>query len=318
MESRREAAEGRKLDWTDPDYSWRDFSIAQVPPKVLATVGLVIVTFTWSYWPTIVRLVKTWETEQDYAHGFLVPPIALVALWMRRDLFPKGKIRWSYWGLAVLGLCVAMRYAGGRFYLDAADGWSILLWVSGVCLLLGGWHLLRWCLPAIGLLWFMIPMPYAVDTAARVPLQRIATKLSSWILQVLGQPAFPEGVTLFCGEHEMEVQRACSGLRIFVTIIVMAFAYIVMVRPPWWERIVLIVAIVPVALLTNALRIVITAMLYQVVSSKAGQTFSHDLAGFMMLPIAGGLFFALMWYVDRLFREVEVADMQDVFRRQAG
>ena len=41
----------------------------------------------WLFGPTIVRLVGVWNNEPDYSHGFLVPPIAAVLLWLRRESF---------------------------------------------------------------------------------------------------------------------------------------------------------------------------------------------------------------------------------------
>ena len=38
--------------------------------------------FVWSYWPTILSLVKAWETVPDYSHGFLVVPLAVYFAWL--------------------------------------------------------------------------------------------------------------------------------------------------------------------------------------------------------------------------------------------
>jgi exosortase len=271
---------------------------------------LLMAAFAWSYWPTLSDMAHVWNTVQDYSHGWLVIPLALYALWVRRDSFPAGNVHWSWYGLIVLGLCMLIRYLGALWYVYAVDGWSILLWVAGCCWLLGGWQFLKWCAPAIAFLVFMIPFPHYMETTLRQPLQRVATKFSCWMLQCMGQPAMAEGNTILLGEHHLEVEEACSGLRIFVAIAVLAFAYMMIVRPSWWERVVLFLSIVPIALISNAVRIVITGMLYQFVSTEAGKKFSHDMAGWMMIPIAAAQFMLLLWYMGKLMREVEIPSYQ--------
>ncbi|HYW81206.1 MAG TPA: exosortase/archaeosortase family protein, partial [Thermoguttaceae bacterium] len=167
-----------------------------------------------------------------------------------------------------------------------------------------------------GFLWFMIPLPYTVERVLRDPLQKVATKLSSAVLQVLGQPAISESNTILLGEHHLEVADACSGLRIFVGIAALAFAYIIIVRRPWWERVLLVLSILPIALIANSTRIVCTGLLYQFVSGEAAERFSHDLAGYVMIPYAACLFAAVLWYLGALMREVEVADIGSVIRRE--
>ena len=112
------------------------------------------------------------------------------------------------------------------------------------------------------------------------------------------------------------MEEACSGLRIFVGIVALAFAYVVLVKRPWWERALLLASVVPIALVANATRIVVTGLLNQWVSGEAAHTFTHDVAGYVMMPFAAGLFALVLWYLSKLVREVELVDVGDVVRRE--
>src|SRR6476661_4712654 len=46
---------------------------------------------TWAYWPTLVEVVGTWWREPDYSHGFLVVPLAIAFLWIRRSGVPDDR-----------------------------------------------------------------------------------------------------------------------------------------------------------------------------------------------------------------------------------
>jgi hypothetical protein len=80
----------------------------------------------WAYWPTLTGLVEAWQSVADYSHGFLVVPLAVFFLWVRRDSFPGLHPGWLWVGLLLLLVSLAMRVAGALLAWDALDGWSLL------------------------------------------------------------------------------------------------------------------------------------------------------------------------------------------------
>lgn len=272
--------------------------------------------FVWAYWPTLVNLVAAWNREPDYSHGFFVVPLAAYFLWARRDRFPGVSAGLSWLGLTLIALDVGVRAFGAHYYLEAIDGWSIMLWVGGAVWLFAGWRVLWWSLPSVAFLWFMVPLPFRMERCLSLPLQGAATKLSCWILQGLGQPALAEAHVIVLGDNRLEVEQACSGLRIFVGIFALAFAYSIVMRRSWWEKALLLASAVPIALLANAARIVTTGLLYQYVSGDAAKHFAHDAAGWVMILFAAGLFAIVLWYLSMLVREVELVEVGAVVRRE--
>jgi exosortase len=285
-------------------------------PTIAFAIGTIGIAFLWSYWPTFKQLVDSWERIPDYSHGYLVIPLAVVFLWVRRRQFPGMAPNLSWGGLVLMLLSIALRYVGAQFFLGGVDGWSILVWCAGAVWFLGGAAVLRWSLPSIAFLFFMIPLPYGVERWLSLPLQRIAAALSCAILQFFSQPALAEGNTIWLNNINLEVEQACSGLRIFVGILALAYVYLILVRRSWWERIVLLLSVIPVALAANCARIVVTAFLYQYVSGAAAKRFSHDFAGWAMIPLAAGLFALVLWYVGALFREEEELDMKAIVQME--
>ena len=120
---------------------------------------------------------------------------------------------------------------------------------------------------------------------------------------MIGEPALAMGNTIVVGNHQLEVERACSGLRIFVGIAALAYVYVMLVRRSWWEKCLLLIAVVPIALISNAARIVVTAYMYRHVSVEAGKKFTHDAAGLAMIVLAAALFGLLLWYLKWLVRD---------------
>src|SRR5690606_29073160 len=105
-------------------------------------------------------------------------------------------------------------------------------------------------------------------------------------------------------------------LRIFVAIAVLAFAYIMIVRPAWWERIVLIVAVLPIALISNVARIVVTGFVYEFTDNPVTRERWHDYAGFYMIPFSAALFYLLLFYMSKLVRLVEPDPAPSTYRHR--
>jgi exosortase len=265
---------------------------------------LLIVVMLWAYWPTLQDVVAAWSNQPDYSHGFLVAPLAILFMWIRRKDFPHDRLQPSLWGLLVLlGVCV-VRVLAALYFIQPIDAWTIPLWVLGATWLLFGAACVRWCLPSIAFLWFMFPIPFSAESWLSVPLQAVATRLSTAGLLILGQPALSEGNTIWLGDHQMMVAEACSGLRIFVGIFALAFAFVLFSRWSWWQKALALIAALPVAIVANVTRIIGTGLLHELVSGEAAHKFSHDLAGIVMIPFAAMIFWGFLVYLDRLFPEV--------------
>jgi len=125
-----------------------------------------------------------------------------------------------------------------------------------------------------------------------------------------------EGHTILIGTEHLGVEDACSGLRIMMSIGALTLACASVVRRPLWERLILVLSAVPIAVLANSCRIVVTGLLYQYASGEAARVFSHDLAGWLMIPLAGGLLVAEMWCLRRVMTESGPSDVKELVERE--
>jgi len=279
---------------------------------LLMVLGVV---FVWAYWPTLKSLAHSWNTQPDYSHGFLVAPIALYFLWMRRDSIPSFSANLAPFGAVLILLSGVMRWLSSFYYVETLDGWSIPVWVGGVVWMMCGWRIFRWAAPAIIFLVFMVPLPYRLENLLAGPLQAASTKISCFVLQCLHQPALNEGNTILLGEHRLEVARACSGLRIFLGIFAMAYALIVIFPRSWFVKCVMIFGALPIALLANSARIITTGILYQSGLRESMGPLIHDVSGWLMIPVAAAIYLLFLFYIDRLFPTTETVGVRKVIRK---
>ena len=262
-------------------------------------VAVIIIVLVLVYWQSMRMLTRVWQTP-DYSHGYLVPAIAAFLLWIRRDLLTLENTRGSWWGVPLI-LTSALLYVGAEVLGFKLIGvFSLIPCLAGIVLLIGGWSMIRWSWPAIIFLGFMIPLPVSLETAATYPLRRIGTIASTYILQTVGLPAIAEGNVILLSEYEIGVAEACSGLRMLMTSGALAFGLAFIIKRPLWERVLIVLSAVPIALATNVLRIAITGLCFDLVGPELADKVFHVLAGWLMMPMAVGLLWLELAILSRL------------------
>jgi exosortase len=252
---------------------------------LLIPLGCVL----WAYWTTLGQAAERWSSDPQYSHGYLVPVFALGLLWLRRDRLATAALQPTWWGLPLLTVGIILRLVGARYYYAWYDAVSLLPLLAGIGVMMGGWTVLRWSWPAIAFLLFMIPLPYTLEVTMAEPLQRLATVSSTFALQILGLPALAEGNTILLNEVRIGIVEACSGLRMLVIFFALSTAVTLVIKRPLWEKLVIAASAIPIALVANITRITVTGVLHDTVGSEIANAVFHDLAGWLMMPLALGL-----------------------------
>lgn len=268
-------------------------------PIVFWTVLLIAVV--WSYWETAVSLAGQWWQNPDYLHCFLVPVVAGYLLWHRRGLLPPGQHTGSSWGLLFLAVAVAMRWASEYFYFGTLDRLSLLPFAAGMALLWAGLDGLRWAWPSVLFLVFMIPVPGTLAGIASQPLQRIGTEVSTYLIQFLGIPAVSQGNVILLSDSSIGVVEACSGLKMMMLFAAICVAAVFLMRLRGIDKIAILLSAIPIAVVANVFRITLTAILHETVSHELADRVFHDLAGFLMMPLAMVLVLLETWLMEHLF-----------------
>ena len=154
----------------------------------------------------------------------------------------------------------------------------------------GGWPLLRLVWPAIAFLVFMLPLPPNLNDMIAMPLQTFAATGSCFLLQLSGFWAIQQGNVINLdtphGPTPLDVALACNGLRMLMTMCATITATVILYPMPNWKRFTLLVSAVPIALVSNMIRIVTTGWCYYLFTGSAAKEWAHDVSGWMMMPLA--------------------------------
>ncbi|MEO2046558.1 MAG: exosortase/archaeosortase family protein [Pirellulales bacterium] len=281
------------------------------------TLGLFALALVVAYWNMLTRTAGYWNDDL-YSHGWIVPAFAAYLLWMRRKPLSQIAASERWIGLGILACSLALRAAASYYDMAPLDRLSFIGALVGLCQMVGGAHMLRWAGWPVVFLVFMFPLPAILETGLLSNLQKLAAIGSNLTLQTMGLPATRDASRIIididtqtAGEViTLGVVDACSGLRMLTIFCSLAVAMALLIDRPWWDRLIILLSAIPIALISNMIRIVVTALLFY----QFGQDqewlnhIIHDWAGFAMMPIGLGFLWVEIHLLSRITTPIETDD----------
>ena len=255
------------------------------------------------YWPIFTDLVADWYYDQNYSHGFLIPPISIFLFYIASRNFDDNKPRAAV-GLIIIAAALIMLIFGtaGAEYFTSRVSFVILL--AGIALLYIGWSNFRKSWFSFFFLLFMIPIPNIIYTTLTIPMQLLVSKVTIVLLHAISVPSDLNGNIIFLPGYPLEVSEACSGLRSLFSLLAMSFLIGYLTLKKLWSALTLTILTFPIAIAANIFRIFVTALLAYAVSPEFAEGFLHTISGLVVFVVALGMILiakgALLWVDSRL------------------
>ena len=276
-----------------------------------AVFAVMAALLTWGYMNSMEKVADAWKNPQ-YSHGYLIPLFAGLLLYIRRKPFVENVVPWhQYLGLAIVVVATIIRIFAAKWVNMTLDRVMLLPSLMGVMLIIGGLPAFKWSVAPLSFLVFMFPLPRLFEQKLLKPLQSCATYISHYALETLGIECYREGNRIMLDSIEMGVVDACSGLRMLTIFGALSTAIaMILTNRPIWERIIILVSAIPIALAVNSIRITLTGLAYSFLGNE-GQVeriinmFAHDLAGWLMMPMALGLLYLEFQILSKIVIEEE-------------
>ncbi|MDQ4120115.1 MAG: EpsI family protein [Acidobacteriota bacterium] len=274
--------------------SWVKNSFAKFWQPALLAAALL-----FSYAPALKLLLQTWWTDENYSHGLLIPFLIGFLLWFEKDELAKLEKRPAFLAggaicLTALGLLL-VGILGAELFTQR---FSLALMLAGITIYFFGWLILKKLVVPFVLLLLAIPIPTILFNKIAFPLQLLATDLAVWGIRLFGIPAAKFGNVIELlprGASQsvwLEVVEACSGIRSLMTLVTLAlvYAYFTSRRRDFasfksldlWRAAILMLAALPIAVLTNGARLTATGILAYYYGSETAQGFLHGASGWMV------------------------------------
>lgn len=284
-----------------------------VPPAARVRIAVVTAFVVLAYWGQIRHtLVSRWISDGNWSHGWLIPLLSLYFLGTQREALARAVPRPSYVGAVVLALSLTLYFLSAWWFRMAyPQALSIVGAIAGVTLLLGGWSVLRVAWFPIAFLWFAIPLPHSMYVELTMPLRRLATVAAAALMPLFASGLHTEAQSVIIdytwpgvAQGTLNVEEACSGMRLMMAFMVLGVAMAYLFVRSWWQRAIMVATCIPIAVFCNTIRVTVTGLLYVHGRPDLSRGTPHQLLGIVTLGVALGLFSLIGFVLSHLFVEV--------------
>lgn len=257
---------------------------------LFALIGLLAMVV-----PTVVTMARQHWTTEEGVHGPIILATGLWLIWRERAwLAAEARPVAGQWWLLPLaglgGMWVFSRIFGVQS-LETASLYLFLL-LLGIAYL-GPQAMRRLWFPMVYLAFLIIP-PGSLIIDLTQPLKIWISRSAVELLHLFGYPVAHTGAIIQVGQYQLLVATACAGLMSIFSLTAIGLLY---VHLNWNSNLrraaILLLAIVPLAVFANFVRVILLVLLTYHAGSKVAQGIMHDAAGLITFAVAlGGMFAA--------------------------
>ncbi len=262
--------------------------------------------FAYLFWPTFHWMAARFDrADAFYSHGWLIPLASAWLMWARRESLSRLTPRPSHAGLALLMPCAAVHVLASWWSINVVSGFAMVGAVWGLVWTLWGGQVL-WALRApLAFLLFMVPLPSVLLIAVSFKMKLAAAAAVTTLLHLVGVPAAQAGSMIRVPGLSIIVDDTCSGLRSLISLVALATLWAALMpaclpeagagRPAsatWRQRLTIVAASIPIALLANIVRILVLVLLGVFYGPQAAEGFIHYGSGVVVFGLA---LLALTW-----------------------
>jgi exosortase len=251
-----------------------------------------------AYTPTFIWMWDRWfASDSYYSHGVLIPFVSGYLIWNQREELRKITPSSSPWGLRIFLVGVAVHLLSAIFHVYFTSGFSLIIILIGLILHFFGKEILFKVLFAVLFLAFMIPLPMVLVANISFKLKVFAAQLATAILNDhLRIPCLQDGSTIRMQHTQVIVDDVCSGLRSLISLTALGAIFAYWIEANLLKKILVFLSTIPIAVVTNAMRIVLLSSVSEIWGAQYAVGLFHDISGLVVF----GLAFVLLFVVVKL------------------
>lgn len=250
-----------------------------------------------------------------YSHIVLIPFVSLYLIWPQRNSLPAvtapcRPLAYLFFGtgLALIGGYWFARLGGTN--LSQADNLalttlSFLGFALGICAWLLGGQILRMLTFPLAFLVFMAPLPTAVEAMTETFLQHGSAVAARLFFTLAGTTVYADGLSFQLTNITLQIAPECSGIHSSLALLITSLVTGQLLLRSRGKRLVLALAVIPLALLRNGLRVFVIGELCVHIGPEMINSYIHHQGGpifFVISLIPFCLLLALLLRSERKSR----------------
>ena len=246
-----------------------------------------------AYFQPLRWLIESWMVNPYYQHGFVVA-LAAIVMTIYRIVNSKGTEEknhlWIYF-LVASSVLYLIGIMTGLNYLKTVPIFFTLLSIA---------YLLSNHIPAHRLHFpllfpiIAVPIPFLPELTAF--LQFAMAGLSTGIMQIFGYEIYAEGATIHLPSATFLIAEPSSGIQSLIALLTLMIPVVYFTKTSSCKKIYLYLAIIPVAMLGNLLRIITLFLVGYYYGEATAADFWHD-RGNIVFFASSITFLFILWYL---------------------
>ena len=269
---------------------WKNSMLASA--LFIASIALLI----FISFDALATMVHTWESREEYSHGYLIPFITLFLIWQRKDLIERESFEQNWTGVLIVLIGAAIIIIGNISATHVISLYGFLITLVGITYAYMG-RSIRIILVPILFLFFMIPLPGIFLFRLSSELQLISSQIGVAVIRLFDISVYLEGNVIDLGQFKLQVVEACSGLRYLFPLLSLSFIAAYFFSVENWKRAIIVISSIPITIFMNSFRIGVIGVLVEYWGIEQAEGFLHDFEGWVVFMFSIGLILLEMWLI---------------------
>jgi len=249
-----------------------------IVPSVLFVLLPVLAPFL-VYFATMQSIVSIWNTSETFAHGYIILPICLWMIWMRREQLLQMRPTPCWPALLILAAC-----GFGWLLAELADvkvvrQYMFVAMIPVTTLAVLGWRM-TWAM-AFPLFFMMLTVPFGEVFIP--PLINFTADFTVAALQMTGIPVLREGTRFSLPTGNWSVVEACSGVRYLISSFTLGCLFAYLTYRTTFRKLMFILFAIIVPIIANGLRAYMIVMIGHLSGMTLAVGVDHLIYGWVFL-----------------------------------
>lgn len=272
----------------------------------VAVFGIFTLAMAVIFRHSLVDLWQLSRRDETYSHMPLIPLVSAYLLFAARARIASAAQSALLPGILIVGIG-GLLFLGGTSLFEPVVRKDILslntlaglvIWLGGFIALFGVPSFRIASFPLLFLL-FLVPIPTALLSMIVEFLQRASAEIANGLFLLLGVPFVRNDFVFELPGLSVMVARECSGIRSSISLFITGVlaAHIGLTTP--WRRAALMLAVVPITVFKNALRVITLSLLGAYVDPRILDSQLHRAGGIPFFGLALVIFGCVFWLLRR-------------------
>ncbi|HZQ74072.1 MAG TPA: exosortase A [Burkholderiales bacterium] len=262
---------------------------------VLIALAVSIAALLAIYWRTAASLVAIWSRSETFAHGYLIVPMVLWLVWLKRRelarLAPAPDVR----GLGLVAGAAAAWLIGAAGDAQVVQQLAMTAMIPAAVLTIAGRRVALALAFPLAFLFFAVP----VGEALMVPLMEWTATFTVTALQLTGIPVFREGLFFVIPSGHWSIVEGCSGLRYLIASVVVGTLFAYLTYQKLSKRLLFVLAAIVVPIIANGFRAYGIVMIAHLSDMRLALGIDHFIYGWVWF----GIVIAALFWVGSIWRD---------------